>query len=58
MTGQTLGDWVQGYNAEDIEGSRDRPRPGRPCGLEVGQQVALEALVLKGPKLKRDGCVA
>ena len=31
MTGQTLGDWVHRYNAEGVEGLRDRPRPGRPC---------------------------
>jgi len=58
MTGQTLGDWVHRYNVEGIEGLRDRPRPGRPCGLDEGQQAALKALVLKGPRLARDGCVA
>src|SRR3954471_21431012 len=31
MTGQTLGDWIHRYNAEGVEGLRDRPRPGRPC---------------------------
>src|SRR3954447_20899622 len=55
MTGQTLGDWVHRYNAEGIEGLRDRHRPGRPCALDEGQQAALKALVLKGPKLERDG---
>jgi transposase len=58
MTGQTLGDWVHRYNAEGVEGLRDRHRPGRPCALDEGQQAALKALVLKGPKLERDGCVA
>ena len=58
MTGQTLGDWVHRYNEEGVEGLRDRPRPGRPCALDEGQQAALKALVLKGPKLERDGCVA
>jgi transposase len=58
MTGQTLGDWVHRYNAEGIEGLRDRPRPGRPCALDEGQQAALKALVLRGPDLRRDGCVA
>ena len=33
MTGQTLGDWVHRYNAEGVEGLRERPRPGRPCAL-------------------------
>ena len=58
MTGQTLGDWVHRYNAEGVEGLRDRPRPGRPCALDEGRQAALKALVLKGPKLGRDGCAA
>ena len=58
MTGQTLGDWVHRYNEEGVEGLRDRHRPGRPCGLDEGQQAALKALVLKGPRLERDGCVA
>jgi transposase len=58
MTGQTLGDWVHRYNAEGVEGLRDRPRPGRPCALDEGRRAALKALVLKGPRLERDGCVA
>ena len=58
MTGQTLGDWVHRYNAEGVEGLRDRPRPGRPCGLDEGQQAALKGLILRGPRLERDGCVA
>jgi transposase len=58
MTGQTLGDWVHRYNAEGVAGLRDRPRSGRPCALGEGGQAALKALVLKGPKLERDGCVA
>jgi transposase len=58
MTGQTLGDWVHRYNGEGAAGLRDRPRPGRPCALDEGQQAALNALVLRGPGLARDGCVA
>src|ERR1700750_3311029 len=58
MDRQTLRDWVHRYNAEGIEGLRDRPRPGRPCALDEGQQATLKALVLRGPKLERDGCVA
>jgi transposase len=41
-----------------MTGLRDRHRPGRPCALDEGQQAALKALVLKGPKLERDGCAA
>jgi transposase len=58
MAGQTLGDRVQRCNAEGIEGLRDRPRPGRPCASDEGRQAALEALVLRGPDLRRDGRVA
>jgi transposase len=50
--------WVHRYNEEDLAGLADRPRSGRPCGLDEGQQAALKALVLRGPKLERDGCVA
>jgi transposase len=58
MTGQTLGDWVHRYNEGGAAGLRDRPRPGRPCALDEGRQAALKALILRGPKLERDGCVA
>jgi transposase len=58
MTGQTLGDWVHRYNEEGVNGLKDRLRSGRPPRLDDGQQAALKALVLKGPKLERDGCVA
>jgi putative transposase len=58
MDRQTLRDWVHRYNAEGVEGLRDRPRPGRPCALDEGRQAALKALILRGPKLERDGCVA
>jgi transposase len=58
MDRQTLRDWVHRYNAEGVEGLRDRPRPGRPRALDEGRQATLKALVLRGPKLERDGCVA
>jgi transposase len=58
MTGQTLGDWVHRYNVEGGEGLRDRHRSGRPCTLDESRQAALKALVLKGPRLERDGCIA
>src|SRR3954462_13369116 len=58
MDRQTLRDWIHRYNAEGIEGPRDRPRPGRPCALDEGQQAALKGLILRGPRLERDGCVA
>jgi transposase len=58
MDRQTLRDWVHRYNAEGFPGLRDRPRPGRPCALDEGRQAALKGLILRGPKLERDGCVA
>lgn len=58
MTGQTLGDWVHRYNEEGLAGLEDRPRSGRPCGLDEGRQAALKALILKGPKLEHDGFIA
>ena len=58
MDRQTLRDWVHRYNADGVEGLRDRPRPGRPCALDEGRQAALKGLILRGPKLERDGCVA
>src|SRR5215204_5606386 len=59
MTGQTLGDWVHRYNAEGVEGLRDRHRPPRPAlRARRGPAGRTQALVLRGPKLERDGCVA
>src|ERR671921_452087 len=58
MDRQTLRDWVHRYKAEGVEGLRDHPRPGRPCALDEGRQAALKALILRGPDLERDGCVA
>src|SRR6476620_6019241 len=58
MDRQTLRDRVHRYNDEGLDGLRDRPRPGRPCALGEGRQAALKGLILRGPKLERDGCVA
>src|SRR3954467_9710619 len=58
MDRQNLRDWVHRYHAEGVAGLRDRPRPGRPCALDEGRQAALKALILRGPDLARDGCVA
>src|SRR3954469_1474672 len=58
MDRRTLRDRVHRYNAEGLAGLRDRPRPGRPCALDAGRQAALEALIPRGPRLERDGCVA
>ena len=55
MDRQTLRDWVIRFNAEGIEGLRDRPRSGRRPWLDEGQQAAFKALVLRGPDPERDG---
>ena len=54
MDRQTLSDWVRRYNEHGVDGLRDRPKPGRPCGLGEGEQAALRALILKGPDPERD----
>jgi transposase len=55
MDRQTLRDWVIRFNAEGVEGLRDRPKSGRPTWLDEGQQAAFKALVLRGPDPERDG---
>jgi transposase len=55
MDRQTLRDGVIRFNAEGIEGLRDRPKSGRPPWLDDGQLAALKALVLCGPDPERDG---
>ena len=55
MDRQTLRDWVIRFNAEGIDGLRDRPRSGRPPFLDEGQMAALKAIVLRGPDPERDG---
>jgi transposase len=55
MDRQTLRDWVIRFNAEGVEGLRDRPRSGRPPWLDEGQLAAFRALVLRGPDPERDG---
>jgi putative transposase len=53
-----LRDWVRRYNTDGVAGLKDRPRSGRPPRLDEGQQATLKGLVLRGPKLERDGCIA
>jgi transposase len=55
MDRQTLRDWVIRFNAEGVEGLRDRPKSGRPTWLDEGQMASLRALVLRGPDPERDG---
>ena len=55
MERQALRDAVARYNAEDLAGLHDRPKPGRPSGLTEGEQATLAALILRGPDPERDG---
>jgi putative transposase len=55
MDRQTLRDWVIRFNADGVEGLRDRPRSGRPPRLDEGQLATFKALVLRGPEPERDG---
>jgi transposase len=57
MDRQTLRDWVHRYNAEGIEGLRDRRLPGRTPRLSPAQERELAALVEQGPDPARDGVV-
>ena len=55
MDRETLRDWVIRFNAEGVEGLRDRPKSGRPSWLDEGQLATFKALVLRGPDPERDG---
>src|SRR5215217_687823 len=57
MDRQTLRDWVHRYNAEGVEGLRDRPRSGRKPRLTPEQGAELAAVVERGPDPDRDGVV-
>src|SRR5213080_4758631 len=57
MDRQTLRDWVHRYNAEGLDGLRDRPRSGRRPRLTPGQEAELVTAVERGPDPDRDGVV-
>ena len=57
MDRQALRDWVVRYNAEGIDGLRDRQRPGRPALLAPGLEEELRQLIEAGPDFERDGVV-
>ncbi|TPG33345.1 IS630 family transposase [Roseomonas nepalensis] len=52
---QALRDAVVRFNAEGLEGLRDRPKPGRPSALSEAEQAVLVATILRGPDLEHDG---
>ena len=57
MERQVLRDAVLRYNAEGLEGLRDRPKPGRPPALTEAEQAVLLNTIFRGPDRARDGCV-
>src|SRR5919206_1531304 len=57
MERQALRDAVVRYNAEGLEGLRDRPKPGRPPALADAEQAVLLAAIFRGPDRARDGGV-
>src|SRR3954447_23089310 len=46
---------VKRYNAEGVDGLRDRKIPGRPCRLTPEQETELKRLVLAGPQERETG---
>ena len=57
MDRQSLRDWVVRYNAEGVEGLRDRVRTGRPPLLADALEPELARLIAAGPDVERDGTV-
>jgi transposase len=54
---QTLRDWVIRYNAEGLEGLKDRPKPGRTPRLRGDALTELDRLVGQGPDIVADKVV-
>ena len=54
---QTLRDRVHRYNAEGVDGLRDRPRSGRPSQLKPEHFAGLAQWVEAGPDVAADGLV-
>lgn len=55
MERQALRDAVIRYNAEGVEGLRDRPKGHRPEWLTEAEQAILAAAVYRGPRPDVDG---
>jgi transposase len=56
MERQALRDAVTRYNAEGLDGLRDRRKPGRPPVLTEAEQAVLLNAIFRGPDRARDGC--
>jgi len=46
---KSICNWVHRYNAEGIEGLKDRPRSGRPSFLSDSQKAELERVIQTSP---------
>lgn len=57
MERQTLRDWVHRFNAEGLEGLRDRKRSGRPWGIGEADRKKFCEIVERGADPDRDGLV-
>jgi len=57
MDRQSLRDWVHRYNAEGLEGLRNRTAPGAKPRLSPEQEQEVAELVRKGPDLAEHGVV-
>lgn len=55
---QALRDAILRYNAEGLDGLRDRPRTGRPRQLTAKQEQALAETIVKGPDPETEGISA
>ena len=58
MDRQALRDAVVRYNAEGVEGLRDRPRGHPRRRLTADEEAALAAVIIAGPDPERDGVCA
>jgi transposase len=54
MDRQALRDWVHRFNAEGVEGLRDRPRSGRQCRINEEDKKKFCQVVEAGPDPKKD----
>lgn len=57
MERQTLRDWVHRFNAEGVDGLKDRQRTGRKPLLDGEQRAKLDELVETPPDPVKDGVV-
>lgn len=55
MSDQALRDAIKRFNAEGLAGLYDRPRSGRPRHLDAAQDAEIEAAILEGPDIEKDG---